>query len=270
MDGTLLSSDLTVSAANLQAIRDARQAGIETAIATGRLDLLVRDYVRQLDLRLPVVSCNGALVRDLASGETIHMRALSAAAAARIIRLCLEYRVDGLAYTRDAVWYARDSARVDFFHDYNRLAAAGGSLPVTLRLYSESDPEAIAAEGVFKIFLARRVDGDIERVLTQARREFADIAAIRSVGDSLDIMSTGVSKGDALRILAAHAGVCPQQVAAFGDNDNDISMLRAAGISFAMGNAKPAVQAAADHVTGDNDTDGFAQAVYRHLLSRRP
>jgi hydroxymethylpyrimidine pyrophosphatase-like HAD family hydrolase len=51
MDGTLLSPDLTVSEANRKAILDARAAGIETAIATGRLDLLVQDYVKQLDIR---------------------------------------------------------------------------------------------------------------------------------------------------------------------------------------------------------------------------
>jgi len=267
MDGTLLSPDLTVSAANRQAILDARAAGIETAIATGRLDLLVQDYVKQLDIRVPVVSCNGALVRDVASGATVHMRAIPESAAARLIRLCLEQGVDGLAYTRESVWYPRDSGRVGFFRDYNRMATAGGTPPVDLRCYDESGPEAVAATGVFKIFLARIRPGDIERLADQARREIPGIDAINSVGDSLDIMAAGVSKGEALRILAANLSLEPGQVAAFGDSENDISMLEAAGFAVAMGNAHPPVQAVADHVTTTNREDGFARAVYAHLLT---
>jgi Cof subfamily protein (haloacid dehalogenase superfamily) len=267
MDGTLLSPDLTVSAANRQAILDARAAGIETAIATGRLDLLVQDYVKQLDIRVPVVSCNGALVRDVAREDTVHMRAIPKAAAARLIRLCLEQGVDGLSYTRESVWYPRGSGRVGFFRDYNRMAEAGGTPPVDLRCYDEADPETVAASGVFKIFLARNRPGDIERLADQAGREIPGIDAINSVGDSLDIMAEGVSKGEALRILAVHLGLEPAQVAAFGDSENDISMLEAAGFAVAMGNAHPPVRAAADHVTSTNREDGFARAVYAHLLT---
>jgi hydroxymethylpyrimidine pyrophosphatase-like HAD family hydrolase len=70
-----------------------------------------------------------------------------------------------------------------------------------------------------------------------------------------------------LRILAANLGLEPGQVAAFGDSENDISMLEAAGFSVAMGNARPPVQAVADFVTATNREDGFARAVYTHLLT---
>ena len=81
-------------------------------------------------------------------------------------------------------------------------------------------------------------------------------------------MSAGTTKGAALRILAAHAGLDPSQVAAFGDNDNDISMFESAGLSVAMGNSKAEVKSAAMHVTASNDEDGFAKAVYRYILGK--
>ncbi|HEY5465805.1 MAG TPA: HAD family hydrolase [Clostridia bacterium] len=268
MDGTLLSPDLSVSAGNLQAIADARASGIDIAIATGRPDLLVRDYVRRLEISLPVVSCNGALIRDCATEEIIHMQAIPPDSAAAILELCLERGVDCLAYAPDSVWFPGYSRRISFFNEYNQLAKAGGTRLVDLRLYDESDLRSIAQAGISKIFLGRIVKNDIEQAADIIRSTIPGVDMVNSVGDSRDIMAAGTSKGMALRILAAHAGFDPCQVAAFGDAENDISMFEAAGISFAMRNAPADVRAAATHVTASNLEDGFALAVYRHILGK--
>ncbi|MDF3008536.1 MAG: ybhA, partial [Enterobacter kobei] len=64
----------------------------------------------------------------------------------------------------------------------------------------------------------------------------------------------------------AAQGLSMQDVIAFGDNFNDISMLEAAGTGIAMGNADEAVKARADVVIGDNSTDTIAEYLYKHLL----
>jgi Cof subfamily protein (haloacid dehalogenase superfamily) len=268
MDGTLLSPDLTVSSYNLQAISDARTSGIDVAIATGRPDLLVRDYVRQLEITLPVVSCNGALIRDCATEEIIHMQAIPPDSAAAILELCLDRGVDCLAYTPYGIWFPRYSRRIVFFHEYNELARAGGTPLVDMRFYDESDLCSIARIGVVKVFLGRIVENDIEEATSAIRSTIPGIDMVNSVGDSRDIMAAGTSKGEALRMLAAHAGIDPCQVAAFGDAENDISMFEAAGISFAMGNSPADVREAAMHITASNREDGFAKAVYQHILRK--
>ena len=53
---------------------------------------------------------------------------------------------------------------------------------------------------------------------------------------------------------------------AFGDGSNDLSMIQAAGIGVAMGNADPAALSAADYITGTNDNDGVAEAIERFCL----
>ena len=65
--------------------------------------------------------------------------------------------------------------------------------------------------------------------------------------------------------LAAHLGLDLSQTVAFGDDVNDVSMLRAAGIGVAMGNASPEALQAADRITGTCDEDGVAQALRRLL-----
>ena len=268
LDGTLLSSDHTVSPANRQAILDARAAGIETAFATGRLDLLVRDYVSKLGVTLPVVSCNGALIRDCATEQVVYAKTFPVGSAVGILRICLELGIDCQAYTPIGVWVPRYSRRIEFFHEYNRLAAAGGTRAVELHYLEDQDLESLAGIGIFKVFLARLHAGDIEQAIGRIQKCIPDVEFTNSVGDSRDVMSAGTTKGAALRILAAHAGLDPSQVAAFGDNDNDISMFESAGLSVAMGNSKAEVKSAAMHVTASNDEDGFAKAVYRYILGK--
>ena len=84
--------------------------------------------------------------------------------------------------------------------------------------------------------------------------------------DQVDIARKGNSKGKRLTQFVESQGGSMQDVIAFGDNYNDISMLEAAGTGVAMGNADDAVKARANVVIGDNTTDSIAQYIYTHLL----
>jgi hydroxymethylpyrimidine pyrophosphatase-like HAD family hydrolase len=86
-------------------------------------------------------------------------------------------------------------------------------------------------------------------------------------GHILEILHPAVSKWEALRQLAAQVGIAPQDIMAVGDDENDMEMIRHAGLGIAMGNATAAVQAAADYVTGSNAEEGLVQALNRFILS---
>ena len=77
----------------------------------------------------------------------------------------------------------------------------------------------------------------------------------------IDIHKAGVSKANAIGVLAARWGLRPEQIAAFGNTENDISMLRYAGHSFAVANAEPVAKEAADKTIGSNNEDGVAHAI---------
>ena len=79
--------------------------------------------------------------------------------------------------------------------------------------------------------------------------------------DFLEFFSGSVSKGTALRFLCKNLGIHPEETIAFGDGENDISLLQAAGLSVAMGNAAEEVKACADVVTASNDEDGIALCI---------
>lgn len=84
--------------------------------------------------------------------------------------------------------------------------------------------------------------------------------------EMLEVLPAGASKGAGVQVMLDALGVCPSHVLAIGDAENDVGMLRLAGTSVAMGNAKEEVRRAADHVSAANDADGAAIAIDRHVL----
>jgi len=82
----------------------------------------------------------------------------------------------------------------------------------------------------------------------------------------VEINHKDATKGKALLVLAEHLGVPVERVFAMGDSDNDLSMIAAAGMGIAMGNAKPAVKEIANAVTLTNNEDGVAHAIETYCL----
>ena len=85
-------------------------------------------------------------------------------------------------------------------------------------------------------------------------------------GHILEFLSPGSGKWPTLRRLAARAGIAPEEIAAVGDDDNDVEMIREAGLGIAMGNAVAAARAAADVVVRSNAEGGVVEAIERVLL----
>ena len=92
------------------------------------------------------------------------------------------------------------------------------------------------------------------------------IGVTKSHPQFVEIINPGVSKASAIKILAQKFGVDKSEVMAIGDSDNDLPMLKAAGISVAMGNGTAEVKNSCDFVTGACVDDGFAEAVDKYVL----
>ena len=100
-----------------------------------------------------------------------------------------------------------------------------------------------------------------ERTDTRARLECPELDLAYSEVSSVECSAAGVSKGSGLERLCGLLGIPMEACAAVGDAENDIPMLRAAGLGFAMGNAPAHVKTAADRVVSDQDHGGCAEAL---------
>ncbi|KRN28713.1 HAD superfamily hydrolase [Lactobacillus selangorensis] len=88
-----------------------------------------------------------------------------------------------------------------------------------------------------------------------------DFYVVRAAANFLEIMNPDANKGSGLKNLAENLGLAPENIMAFGDEQNDIPMFDYAGTAVAMGNGSEAAKAHADYITASNDDDGIAKAL---------
>jgi len=117
------------------------------------------------------------------------------------------------------------------------------------------------------------VSDDLERV-AKCEKDVqqaggSHISAARSQPYYLDVTHPQANKGEVVLSLSRLLNVPPAQIATIGDMPNDVLMFKKSGVSIAMGNASPEVQAAATYVTSANEDEGFASAIEKFVLNTR-
>jgi Cof subfamily protein (haloacid dehalogenase superfamily) len=242
MDGTLLPDfSAVVSERNQRALREAQQAGIVVAIATGRRQAFTAPLLEDVGLRAdtPLITSNGAVTRSF-SGERIDITRLDSAVARG---LCGVLRGVGLmVFTLDK------ATKPDLIVD--NIDKVKGRLAK----WVESNRSSIAEVSPIEDALGDDVDliqgmaaGTIDEMIEAERRlkectwvgQFECIRTAYPGNDLsiLDLLPKGVSKRSALERLALRLGIAREETMAIGDNWNDEAMLDWAGIGVLMGNA---------------------------------
>jgi Cof subfamily protein (haloacid dehalogenase superfamily) len=252
LDGTLLSPDETVSERNAAAVRAAIDAGWKVIIATARWYQLAEEVAAPLGIDGPVIACSGAEVRRLRDGADLFDVRLPLGFARSLYGLCDRLRC--------LAWIALDD---EVLIKMDGVAAA---LPRGLRQV----PSLTEAGDVPPRIALVQGGAVIEAILEQLPGQWGEqVRFVQSFSSSrkrnLALTATGADKGVALAVACADLGLDARQVVAFGDAQNDIEMFRAAGASFAMGQANDEVKAAATAVTAPNTEDGVAQGIERLL-----
>lgn len=274
LDGTLLGPDSRVSRENARAVHLAQQKGVQIVLCTGRNMTEVRAFNAQLDAPVDwAVIANGAAVQRFADGAQITFDGLDREMYAVVRKLCAQFGVDPCLYTADKLYYGREFLR--FLEELRRRGHV--ALDETAEGY-----EFVPDEAQWEIVAAREDGHVLKAILHHLDPMVVDrmMQALDNTGlfeltpsimyggqlKNVEINRKGVHKGGALEKLAAHLGYGMDAVMAVGDSDNDLSMLRMAGLGVAMANAQPNIRAAADVVTTDNASDGVAVAIRQYIL----
>ena len=263
LDGTLLTPTKTLLPSSLQALARAREAGFTPIIVTGRHHVAIHPFYQALALDTPAICCNGTYLYDYQAKKVIEADPLPVDQALQLIDMLNEHKVHALMYIDDAMVYETPTGHV------LRTLNWAQSLPPEQRpVFTQVDSLAQTAREVNAVWKFALTDEDSAKLNTFALEveQQLGLECERSWHDQIDIARQGNSKGKRLAQWVASQGLSMQDVVAFGDNFNDISMLQAAGIGVAMGNAADEVKAHANVVIGDNTTDTIAEFIYTHLL----
>lgn len=259
LDGTLLRGDGGISPRTHAAIAAAQGAGLIVVFVTARPPRDVAAIAEHLGVTGIAVCSNGAIVQDLASGET-H----------RHIRLCSDLARDLVAELRLAV--PGISFATEHGHKIGQEPGFPDFFADTVHHHEPRVDDAVllCAEDLTKL-LIHHADHNAEALMHRVRGHAGDRAeVIWSGGPFIEIAPAGVSKGAGLAAFCDSLGIVAAEVIAFGDMPNDLQMLTFAGRGVAVSNAHPDVLAAADEITAANDDDGVAIVIETLLQALAP
>jgi Cof subfamily protein (haloacid dehalogenase superfamily) len=256
LDDTLLDKSSQVSPRCREAIKKAVEKGVTVTVATGRMYAAALPFARQLELDVPIITYNGALIKSSLSGEVLFEQTLDQAVAADVLTLFRERGWYIQVYVGDQLYIAEPNERARIYENLTKVKA----IPVGEKLYSMS-------EHVLKM-LSLANENEIQEISRIIQDKFkGKVFAPISRPTYLEIVHPSINKGRSLDFLAKQLGITRDEVMAIGDSNNDLDMIEYAGLGVAMGNALPNVKAAANAVTLANDEDGVADAIYKYILA---
>jgi Cof subfamily protein (haloacid dehalogenase superfamily) len=259
VDGTLVTEDKVLTPRAAAAVQALHAAGIAFAITSGRPPRGMAMLIHPLQLRTPVAAFNGGVFvkPDMTIMEE---RVLPAQVARRAIEIISRNRMDVWVYSGQD-WLVRDPQAPHVAREQWTVKFA----PTVVKDFGSVLERAAKIVGISDDHdLVARCEQEAQAALG------ADASAARSQPYYLDITHPDANKGAVVTTLSRLLSVPSAQIATIGDMPNDVLMFRKSGLSIAMGNASPQVQAQADVVTASFDDEGFAKAIERFILRRAP
>lgn len=251
MDGTLLRSDLTVSSRNRAAVQACLDRGIDVVLASGRIYPTITPYLSLWPAgRLWVAAANGAVIYAPDGVTALWKRPIDAPVARAVTAWASAEGIYVKAYVDDRLFVNRVTEETLRFR---RLHGIGyHHLPDLAEQLPGAPSKMVMADDSTRLPLHE----------AQLRRRWGTQLEISaSTPDSMELTAFGVNKGEALRFVAGRLGIGSGQVAAIGNERNDLSMITWAGRGAAVANAAQAVRTAAPQVVAHHDADGVAEFI---------
>ncbi len=261
-DGTLAHDDNTVAQSSVQAILEFIKRGGTFMISTGRGPTGILPAVHRMGIEKGLVMClQGNVICDIQTGEMIANTGMPKEMAVKILRLLepdglnIVAYLDGIGHTDVITPY------IKFYNDLNGAKSVEVHKPLS-QYVAENDMK------VNKIIIIQDPE-----IITKYREQYLDsfpgISVNKSASILLEFSDAHMSKGIALTNFRNSHLSTEDKVVAFGDTQIDISLLKAADMGVAVGNAMQEVKDAADLVTLSNDQNGVEYVIRKYCLGEQ-
>jgi Cof subfamily protein (haloacid dehalogenase superfamily) len=251
LDGTLLGPNKEISPENFKAVERLRGAGLQIILASGRRHQNSIRFQRLLGLKGPIITCQGGLIRSGNTGDALEADFIPPAQVRRLW-------VSGRAGIQ-GIYYHLDHLYVGATHDrwLDLYESRVGEKPEVL-------PSLEQLNGQRALKLVWYGDPNVLHPLRpQLESQFTgEVDILSTENENLEFMPPGVNKATGLAKVIEKLGINAREVVAFGDSENDVSMLRWAGLGVAMNHGSSSAKVAAKLVSppGPPET-AFARGV---------
>ena len=258
LDGTLNNDQKVITEKTKAALMAAQKAGIRLALASARPSpglFKERDILHLQAYNGILMSYNGGRIVDAATDKVLFETSMDLAETKAVLRKLEALPVapildDGVQfYVAD-----KNGFKVDYECKNNNMVCT--EVPnladflqyAPIKILMSVQPEELKV-------VQKQIAGFLPESLT----------VVQTAPFYLEVIPKVINKGQGIRDICGVLGISAEEVISFGDAENDIPMLRAAGMGVAMGNSTEAVKQAADMVTLSNNDDGIAAALEKLL-----
>lgn len=268
IDGTLYTSEKKISPRTLKALLKAQDQGIKLILASGRPARGMRDVAHELKMDENdglLVSYNGAAVYDCQTDELLFNQAMSVEEVKAVLNHLENFDVKPMIAKDDTMY-------VNNVFD-NHISYNGRDINIIE--YESRGGKYLLCE---KEHLGEFADFELNKILIAAdptylknnyeaiRKPFeGKLSSMFTAAFYYEFTANGIDKGNALHQVLTPMGIKQEDCIAFGDGQNDMSIIKFAGHGVAMDNAVDELKAAAQEVTASNDEDGIAIVIERYL-----
>ena len=259
VDGTLVTQEKILTKRAAEAVLRLHEAGILFTITSGRPPRGMAMLIEPLKLTQPLAAFNGGVLIQPDLKTVVDQKFLPAGVPETVIAAIEGHGLDVWLYT-DIEWYVRDA----------------NAPHVAREQWTVKFPPTVVK--TFDGLLGRvakivGVSDDLERV-AKCEKDVQQaggthVSAARSQPYYLDVTHPQANKGEVVLSLSRLLNIPSEEIATIGDMPNDVLMFKKSGVSIAMGNASPEVQASATYVTSSNEEEGFANAIEKVVLNVR-
>lgn len=261
MDGTLLDSDKKIRQDSIDALQKASDLGRYLCLSTGRNSSELEEYKRLVPMIRYYICTSGALIVDVKTNETLFANPFNSETVLKLLELGQKFSAVIQILGSDSGIMCRSENSPVPRNGNKRDPMAGLVMEKCAEVIEKyrSDPFP-----VYKINFYCADRPACEEVYSQLQN--IDITVCYGSPRSVECSPAGVSKAVGLAELCRLLDIDISETIAVGDGDNDIGILRAAGLGVAMGNADDEVKKAADTVTESNDSNGIQQVIMNYLI----
>jgi Cof subfamily protein (haloacid dehalogenase superfamily) len=255
LDGTLVHHDLRVSDATIQTIRALGQhyPEVKVVLATGRMLPSALPFAQKLGLSTPIITYQGGMVSEsVAPYTTLLHQPVPLVLAQTVLRFCKELGLHLNVYMNNVLY---TEAHPLYVAMYKATAAIEPQVVANMTEHLTVAPTKLVV-----------IEEDAQKLAdfreqVQAAFTEQELTLCLSRPHFLEFTAAGISKWSAVEYLLKHWNLSASEVVAFGDQDNDLSLLRQAGLGVAVGNAPEWIQKQAKRVAPSLEEDGVAKVL---------
>ncbi|KOM96726.1 HAD family hydrolase [Clostridium botulinum] len=265
MDGTLLNDEKKITEKTLSYIKEAKEKGVKVVISSGRVLGGLKFYEKTIAKEEPMICANGALILN-DKKETIYNEGINKNTLLNIIDVLRKYKDTYYHFYHDNIMCTE---KFDYstkkFYEFNKNIERKYRIEIRIITDSKEYIKHRSSE-ITKIVV---VDNDL-KYLNRIQKEIEDnlkVSVTKSHISNIEICNFGISKGIALEKLSNYYNIPIEKCIAVGNDENDISMIKKAGLGVFMKNTREELKKYADYVTYmDNNNDGIAEVIEKFIL----